>query len=163
MYCSKVNKLALPYLKSAESGLVFLHFSDPDGAGHLHGWMSDEYLTAVGRADRCVAPGARRAARARQARPHAVVLTADHGGHDHDHALPIPPDTHIPWLAWGGAAKTGGRVRGVIYNTDTAATILLRAGSADAAGHRGQARAGSAARRPFTAATESDAAAAMRR
>lgn len=128
VYCSKVNKLAVPYLKSAESGLVFLHFSDPDGAGHLHGWMSQEYLTAVGRADRCVAQVLDALHERGKLDRTLVVLTADHGGHDHDHALPIPPDTHIPWLAWGGVAKPGGRVRRVIYNTDTAATILYALG-----------------------------------
>ena len=39
--CSHVIELALPYLARAEPGIVFLHFSDPDSEGHLHGWLSD--------------------------------------------------------------------------------------------------------------------------
>lgn len=124
VFCSRVNKLALPYLRSAEPGLVFLHFSDPDGAGHQYGWMSAEYLAAVTRADRCVGQ-VTEALRARGGMERTlVVLTADHGGHDHNHSRDILPDTHIPWIVWGGPAKPAARIERQIYNTDTAATIL---------------------------------------
>ena len=122
--CSRVTKLALPYLQTAEPGVVFLHFDDPDNAGHQFGWMSEEYVAGVKRADRCVGqviealhalPGLDRT---------LLVLTADHGGHGHDHAAPIPPDTHIPWVAWGGAAAKTTRVPRTVSTTDTAATIL---------------------------------------
>ena len=128
VYCSRVNKLAVPYLVAAEPGIVFLHFSDPDGAGHLHGWMSAEYLKAVRRADRCV--GHVLAALERRGRLDRtlVILTADHGGHDHDHATPILPDTHIPWVAWGGGARRHVRVHRRVFNTDTAASILYALG-----------------------------------
>jgi hypothetical protein len=128
VYCSRVNKLALPYLEAAEPGVVFLHFSDPDGAGHLHGWMSAQYLAAVGRADRCVGDVVDALRRRGNLERTLVVLTADHGGHDHDHHAPILPDTHIPWVAWGGAANTGVRIPRRVYNTDTAASILVALG-----------------------------------
>ena len=126
--CSRVTKLAIPYLQQAEPGVVFLHFSDPDNAGHQFGWMSDEYLAAVKRADYCVG----QVMEALQAHPRLertlLVLTSDHGGHGHDHAAPIPPDTHIPWVAWGGAAARSTRVKRLVTTTDTAATILYALG-----------------------------------
>jgi arylsulfatase A-like enzyme len=128
VYCSRVNKLAIPYIEAAEPGIVFLHFSDPDGAGHLHGWMSPEYLAAVGRADRCVGHVRRALARRGGGERTLVILTADHGGHDHDHATPILPDTHIPWIAWGGPVNRQVRVQRLVYNTDTAASILYALG-----------------------------------
>jgi arylsulfatase A-like enzyme len=124
LHCSRVNKLALPYLHAAEPGLVFLHFSDPDNEGHQHGWMSPEYLAGVTRADRCVGQVVE-ALKDRGALDRTLlVLTADHGGHNHDHAADILPDTRIPWMAWGGAAAHSGRIARRVYNTDTAATIL---------------------------------------
>jgi arylsulfatase A-like enzyme len=128
VYCSRVNRLALPYLESAGSGVVFLHLSDPDGAGHRHGWMSAEYLAAVRRADRCVGDVVDALRRRGGLERTLVVLTADHGGHDHDHAAPILPDTHIPWIAWGGPANPQVRVHRRIFNTDTAASILYALG-----------------------------------
>jgi predicted AlkP superfamily pyrophosphatase or phosphodiesterase len=127
--CSRVTKLAIPYLQTAEPGVVFLHFSDPDGAGHQYGWMSAEYLAGVKRAGHCVG----RIMEALEARPGGLdrtllVLTSDHGGHGHDHAAPIPPDTHIPWVAWGGAAARSTRVKRTVSTTDTAATILYALG-----------------------------------
>jgi hypothetical protein len=126
--CSRVTKLAIPYLQNAEPGVVFLHFSDPDNAGHQFGWMTDEYMAAVKRADYCVG----QVMEALKAHPGwertLLVLTSDHGGHGHDHAAPIPPDTHIPWVAWGGAAAKTTRVRRMVSTTDTAATILYALG-----------------------------------
>jgi hypothetical protein len=126
--CSRVTKLAVPYLQSAEPGVVFLHFSDPDNAGHQFGWMSPEYMAAVKRADHCVG----QSVEALKAHPGwermLLVLTSDHGGHGHDHSAPIPPDTHIPWIAWGGAAAKATRVRRLVSTTDTAATILYALG-----------------------------------
>ena len=126
--CSRVTKLAIPYLQTAEPGVVFLHFSDPDNAGHQFGWMSEEYMAAVKRADYCVG----QVTEALKAHPRVdrtlLVLTSDHGGHGHDHSAPIPPDTHIPWVAWGGAAAKSTRVRRLVTTTDTAATILYALG-----------------------------------
>jgi hypothetical protein len=138
VYCSRVTKIALPYLISAEPGIVFLHLSDPDGAGHLHGWMGPEYLAAVQRADRCVAQ-IMKAVQARGQRERTLVLlTADHGGHDHDHTSDIRSDTHIPWILWGGAARPDTRIQRQVFNTDTAATILHALGLPMPAGIEGR-------------------------
>jgi bisphosphoglycerate-independent phosphoglycerate mutase (AlkP superfamily) len=122
-FCHRVTDLAVPYLAHAESGVVFLHFSDPDAAGHKSGWLSDHYNEAVARSDRCVG----KVLEALEARGKMdrtlVLLTADHGGHDHRHGSRLKPDRHIPWILWGGPVGPK-RVRRPVYTTDTAATIL---------------------------------------
>jgi arylsulfatase A-like enzyme len=85
-------------------------------------------MAAVRRADRCVGQVREALERRGGMERTLVVLTADHGGHDHDHHQPILPDTHIPWLVWGGAAARGGRVHRIVFNTDTAASILYALG-----------------------------------
>jgi len=122
--CSRVDELALPYLANVRSGLVFLHFSDPDNEGHAHGWLSPEYLTGVERADRCVGHVVAALQRRGNLDRTLLMVTADHGGHDHDHTGKLPPDVQIPWLTWGGAARHGQRVRRPFATVDTAATIL---------------------------------------
>lgn len=124
VFCNKVTQLAVPYLREAEPGVVFVHFSDPDGAGHRNGWMSDEYKAAVHRADRCVAE----VLEALQQRGHMdrtmVLVTSDHGGHDHSHGTRKKLDRQIPWVLFGGGVKEKARIRRTVFNTDTAATIF---------------------------------------
>ena len=122
-FCHRVTKLALPYLAAAESGVVFMHFSDPDGAGHEHGWMSKGYVDAVRRSDRCVADVVKALRKRGDMERTMVLLTADHGGHDHRHGSRLKADKHIPWILWGGPVQPK-RIRRPVYTTDTAATIL---------------------------------------
>ena len=124
VYCNKVTALAAPYLEQAGPGIVFVHFSDPDGAGHRDGWMSREYNEAVARADRCVKTVLEALARRQSDNRTLVLLTSDHGGHDHNHGSRRKLDRHIPWVLWGAGVKPKGRIHTPVYNTDTAATIL---------------------------------------
>jgi arylsulfatase A-like enzyme len=131
VFCNKVVKLAAPYIERADPGIVFVHFSDPDGAGHKHGWMSADYLAAVRRADRCVGDVLEALHVRGNAERSLVVLTSDHGGHDHNHGSRLLSDKQIPWILWGGPAQRAVRVQRPIFNTDTAATILHALGRSD--------------------------------
>lgn len=100
---------ALRFLRQGGRSLLFLHYRDPDSAGHGEGWDLDprsDYREAVAEVDR----GLRRvldgvqsdsALRGRV----AVVLTADHGGgkprKDHQ-AKDEPLNYTIPLLVWLG-------------------------------------------------------------
>lgn len=124
VFCTKVTKIAIPYVEKAESGLVFIHFSDPDSAGHRHGWMSDEYSDAVRRADRCVRKVTEALKRRGQIERTVLLVTSDHGGHDHNHGTRRADDRNIPFLLWGGPVKPHTKIRRRVFNTDAAATIF---------------------------------------
>lgn len=128
VYCSRVNALAVPYLLKAERGLVFVHFSEPDAAGHRHGWGSDEYAQAVRKADRCVGELVDTLEARGKLDRTLLLLTADHGGHDHNHSSHWKHDRRIPWVLWGGPAVPHQRLKRTVYNTDTAATVLTALG-----------------------------------
>jgi len=124
--CDRVNARALPYLREMASGLAFVHYPDPDGAGHRDGWMSPNYHRAVRRSDRCLGEVLEALSTHGFART-LIIVTADHGGHDHTHGTSARVDRRIPWIAFGGVVRPGEVMRGV-RTLDTAPTILRALG-----------------------------------
>ncbi len=96
-------------MKSDPFNYVFVHYADPDAAGHDGGWGSDEYNTAMiavdgylGRIFDMVTSDAVFKGKT------AIVLTADHGGKDYDHSDPTEPlDYTIPFGVWGPGVTAG--------------------------------------------------------
>ena len=87
----------------------FIHFADPDAAGHPFGWGGEQYLAAVRRVDKGLGDIFRLvetqpAMRGRT----AIILTADHGGKGHDHKIITEPlDYTIPFYVWGAGVAAG--------------------------------------------------------
>ncbi len=123
--CERVSTAAADYLGHAGNGLTFVHFGEPDVAGHQNGWMGARYLRAIRRADRCLST-VLRAVEARTDRT-LLVVTADHGGHGRAHSTGTPVDRHIPWIAWGPGVRRG-EFEDPMRTTDTAATVMLALG-----------------------------------
>ena len=112
------------YLEKERPNLLFVHLSDPDRAGHSAGWMSEAYGQAVRDADTAVGDLVRTANAAYGAGNYALLVTADHGGHGHNHGSSDPRDVTIPWIAWGQGVSAG-LLQGVPIQTfDTAPTVL---------------------------------------
>ncbi|NUP99343.1 MAG: alkaline phosphatase family protein, partial [Armatimonadetes bacterium] len=78
--------------------LTFLYLGHTDAAGHDHGWMSGPYLEAVETADRALGLVLDALATAGRLAQTAVVVLADHGGHDRSHGTDCPEDMTIPLL-----------------------------------------------------------------
>jgi hypothetical protein len=87
----------------------FVHFADPDSAGHPFGWGSDAYKQAIrnvdgqlGRLFKLVETDARFCGKT------TILLTSDHGGKDHNHVIPTLPEVYtIPFYAWGCGVAAG--------------------------------------------------------
>src|SRR5215813_1852308 len=102
---------------------MFVHFSDPDEAGHARGWMSRAYLAAVKESDRCL--GELLHAIDASGEPTLVIITADHGGHGHRHSGGRSDvDRDIPWIALGPGIAPGSVLADPVATVDTAATAL---------------------------------------
>jgi arylsulfatase A-like enzyme len=112
------------HLATAAPNMLFVHFSDPDKAGHSDGWMSEAYGRAVARTDAAVARMLTAADQTYGAGQYAVILTADHGGHGRDHGSDDPLDVTIPWIAWGEGVKAGRLPDATVRTIDTASTAL---------------------------------------
>ncbi|QHT58786.1 PglZ domain-containing protein [Paenibacillus lycopersici] len=82
---------AMHYIETQSPDFVFLYLGLVDEVGHRHGWMSDAYIesvhaswSSIERIVRSLPP------------EYAVVVTADHGGHDRTHGTTMPEDMTIP-------------------------------------------------------------------
>lgn len=125
--CKRLLKDAVPQLQQQKSGLLFMHFADPDSAGHRNGWMSNQYVEAVHDADLCLEDVMQTIERSGRMDRTLLVVTSDHGGHGRSHGTRMEVDQRIPWYAWGANARRG-RTGRQVHTTDTAATALSALG-----------------------------------
>jgi arylsulfatase A-like enzyme len=123
-FCKKVVDEAAKYFVQERPAIEFIHFSDPDDLGHLDGWMSDPQLESIRSTDKCLATLLDAVAAAGLDRETLFIISADHGGHGHNHDGKIPEDRLIPWIAWGPGIRAGHQIQADISTTDTAATAL---------------------------------------
>jgi len=123
-FCKKVVDEATRYFIAERPAIEFIHFSDPDDLGHLDGWMSDPQLESIRSTDRCLGTLVDAVAAAGLDRETLFIISADHGGHGHNHDGKIKEDRLIPWIAWGPGIRPGHQIQSDISTTDTAATAL---------------------------------------
>jgi phosphopentomutase len=112
------------YLRDAQPNVLFVHLTDPDAAGHRHGWMTPAYGRAVLAADASIKELLVVADRTYGEGNYSLIVTADHGGHDTNHGSADPQDVTIPWIAWGRGVHPGELTASHIRTMDTAATAL---------------------------------------
>jgi predicted AlkP superfamily pyrophosphatase or phosphodiesterase len=118
------------YMTTERPNLLFVHFGDPDHAGHASGWMSPRYGEAVKRVDDAIAKLLTIAEKSFGAGNFTLIVTADHGGHDKNHGSSDPLDVTIPWIAWGDGVNPAELSRPV-ETFDTASTVLWLLGMAE--------------------------------
>ena len=111
-------------LAMEQPNLTFVHFGEPDYAGHAAGWMSPPYGEGVRQVDGAVDRVLRAADEAFGAGNYTVILTADHGGDERGHGRDDPDHRRIPWIAWGKGVNAGRMLTQPVHTTDTAATVL---------------------------------------
>ncbi len=96
---------------------AFVYLGGVDVEGHRFGWMSDEQLRQAELADAAV--GTVLSALNDDT---AVILHADHGGHERGHGTEMAEDMTIPWVAAGPGIKAGYEITGPVSLLDTTPT-----------------------------------------
>lgn len=109
---------AIDYQREASPDFVFLYFGTPDTIGHLHGWMSSEYLTQISRVDELLGQFI-----ATLPDDYAILVQADHGGHERSHGTDTPEDMVIPWMVAGPGIRQNYHIRGEVNLIDTTPTL----------------------------------------
>jgi predicted AlkP superfamily pyrophosphatase or phosphodiesterase len=136
---------AAKWIVDQKPRLCFIHFPDPDSAGHKYGWHSAEQKKAFAECDAALGVVLKAIEQAGLRDRSVILISADHGGHAKTHGLNTPEDMNIPWIAWGRGVKKGYTITAPVTTCDTAATALWLLGVAPAADTDG---------RPVTSAFE---------
>ena len=119
-----VAKNAAAWIKETKPRLAFIHFTDPDSAGHASGWGSPEQKDAFKVTDQALWQVWQAIKEAGIADTSVMIISADHGGHEKTHGLDIPEDMNIPWIAWGRGVKKNSVITAPVTTYDSAATAL---------------------------------------
>jgi predicted AlkP superfamily pyrophosphatase or phosphodiesterase len=119
-----VSEQAAQYIISRKPHLTFIHFADPDGAGHDKGWGSKEQIQAFADCDNALKVVLNALQKAGIAHKSAIILSADHGGHEKTHGTDSPDDMIIPWIAYGAGIRPRTIITAPVSTCDTAATAL---------------------------------------
>lgn len=119
-----VARNASAYIIAKKPNLCFIHFPDPDSAGHKSGWGSPEQKEAFKVSDQALGQIIKAIDQAGIASSTVVLISADHGGHLKTHGENIPDDMNIPWVARGKGVKKNFTITDPVKTYDTAATAL---------------------------------------
>ena len=109
---------AMRVLPAEAFDFAFIYLGTVDEVGHAYGWMSPNYLAQVTAVDEAL--GMLLAALPPDT---AVVVQADHGGHDRNHGTEAAEDMTIPWIAAGPGLRSGHALQGPVSLLDTAPTV----------------------------------------
>lgn len=118
----QVTEMAVKYLKEKEPDFAFIYLGWTDEAGHASGWMSEEYHRSVRGSWACI-----RQLMDAVSEEYAVIVTADHGGHDRSHGTRMPEDMTIPVFFYGKPFAAGKTLSDVSIK-DIAPTIAALQG-----------------------------------
>ena len=148
-YCKKVAEEAANYLMTEKPTLAFVHFSDPDEAGHAKGWMSSPQKNAIAHSDACLGIIYEALEKSGLIDDTLLIVTADHGGHNRVHSGAKKIDREIPWIACGPGVREDYVLPDPPSTLDTAATALYALGLPIPAEVTGKARTDIFAELPF--------------
>lgn len=131
---------ALEVLADSSVALLFVHFPDPDVAGHAHGWLSPQYGEAVMAADSALGVLVE-AARGPGQPPTVFLVTSPHGGGGalgpFQHGSGSPEDLQVPLILHGPGIRVAGRLAESTL-LDVAPTTLWALGIRSPLDYRGR-------------------------
>lgn len=113
------------YLATDQPDFAFVYFGTVDTVGHLHGWMSAEYLAQLERVDQALGT-----LLAGLPTDSTILVQSDHGGHERTHGTELPEDMTIPWLVAGPDIQPGYEIKTAVSLLDTAPTLARLLGIA---------------------------------
>lgn len=121
---------AVEILQNTAPAILFVHFPDPDAAGHPNGWGSAPFLAAVENCDKGLGLLLTAIRDPKLEGNTILIVTADHGGHKKGHGSADPRDTTIPWICYSPNPNLiiAGQIDGRVSTCDTAATAVAALG-----------------------------------
>lgn len=114
---------ALDFMVDQQAAFTFVHFNEPDGAGHNIGHDTPEYYAAVEKIDSLVGVAVDRLKKENMLEDTVILFSSDHGGIDKGHGGKTLLEVEIPWIIYGKNIAAKGTLDKSIVTYDTAATI----------------------------------------
>ncbi|WP_420321988.1 alkaline phosphatase [Flagellimonas sp.] len=114
---------AMHFLVNEKPALTFIHFDQPDGAGHNIGHDTPEYYEAVEEIDALVGHVLKTLEENKMMDDTVILFSSDHGGVGKGHGGKTLAEVEIPWIAYGKNIKAKGALKSSVVTYDTAATI----------------------------------------
>lgn len=120
---SKVAYRGSQWIKSMKPDFIFLHFDEPDGAGHAKGHATPEYYKQLELNDSRLGALLQAVKDAGIEKETLIILTADHGGIDKGHGGKTMAEMQIPLVFYGAGVKKQPELQQSIMIYDIGATI----------------------------------------
>jgi predicted AlkP superfamily pyrophosphatase or phosphodiesterase len=119
---------ALKFIVNEKPALAFIHFSEPDGAGHNIGHDTPEYYKAVEKIDTLIGDIVTTLEENNFLTDTAIIFTSDHGGINKGHGGKTLEEVEIPWIIYGKNFSAKNKLESSVVTYDTAATIAYLLG-----------------------------------
>ncbi len=114
---------ACRFLADNRPTLAFVCFAEPDGAGHTHGWESEEYLAACRTIDSLTGCLIACIDRTYDPARTAILFTADHGGIGTGHGGKTMSEMLVPYILVAPGIPAGSRFDREVMRYDNAPTV----------------------------------------
>lgn len=100
-----IVETAAPRICRSAPDCCFIYLEGVDISGHEYGWMSEEYLSAINRADSAIEILLEALTESDLLDSYTILIVSDHGGSGTHHAEPVPEVMLVPWIAFGPPVK----------------------------------------------------------
>ena len=118
-----IKDKALEFFVREKPALTFIHFDEPDSAGHNIGHDTPEYYEAVEKIDILIGDIISTLKKNNLLDDTAIIFSSDHGGIDKGHGGKTLLEVEIPWIIHGKNLPPKGQLNSSIVTYDTATTI----------------------------------------
>ncbi len=119
---------AMEFILKEKPILTFIHFSQPDGAGHNIGHDTPEYYEAVEGIDSLIGQILASLKANGMMDDTIILFSSDHGGIEKGHGGKTLLEVEIPWIIYGKNIPVKGNLDTSIVTYDTAPTIAYLLG-----------------------------------
>ncbi len=108
--------------------LSFFYFAEPDGAGHTHGWQSEQYMLTASRMDSLASIIVQEIKASGMYDNTVILYVSDHGGTGTGHGGKTMVEMQVPFAISGPGIKAGHKINSSTMVYDMAATVAKTLG-----------------------------------
>ena len=123
---SRLYDRAFEFMKENRNSpaFVFLYSVHTDHIGHVHKWMSPEYIRSIEEGDREIGRLVERMKSEGIFDDSHIMFISDHGGIGNGHGGCTPEEMTVPWIIAGPGIRKGFTIEEANNTVNTASTVL---------------------------------------